>query len=384
MCVVKFSVWPMVSSLCNSRTQLTPPGWAGGAAEAAGQDGSRRAMHHGGVREHAFAGAVDLHRVICWEDRTCSSYQEIQQGQLDLWSRRRKSQMRFAYSRTATGTTSCTWKCCSSPMAWQWTSRERCRPPGAQAATRYLTEKFQMWPRIAKSGAWGRQHQPDILKDITKSVRSLKEIKSGVLTGVPGGAAPGERAGHALWGPCNAAQGVICHTDHSHCPPVCRAPTASPGSCTRCQEQLFSGIHGVRWRRSRAASSSSPRWPAPPYLSWRPVSVLWPHRRPENPQGWAASPSWGFVWPLSVRPKGVFADTSTLGRVRWRHANAEAWRKASPLHSFLDNSWSRTCSAMIARSIQPGFLKIPRERRARGRAAPPMGFRGTLGPTCQS
>lgn len=55
-----------------------------------------------------------------------------------------------------------------------------------------------MWPRIVKSGAWGRQHQPDILKNITKSVRSLKEIKSGVLTGVPGGAAPGERVGHAL------------------------------------------------------------------------------------------------------------------------------------------------------------------------------------------
>ena len=31
----------------------------------------------------------------------------------------------------------------------------------------------------------------------------------------------------------------------------------------RCQEQLFSGIHAIRWYRSGAASSSSPRWPAP-------------------------------------------------------------------------------------------------------------------------
>ena len=228
------------------------------------------------------------------------------------------------------------------------------------------------WPRIAKCGAWGRRHQPDLLKDITTSVR------------------PSRRSCMACWlvsrealrqedardlrfevldvTPPKGATQITARL----VPTLLRVPTASPGSWS----PVFYGdpVSGatVQWHpcfplvQKRGRIFQQPQVACTPYLSWRPVSILWPHRQPEVPQRWVASPSRGFVWPLSVQPKGVFADTSAPARSRRGRASAEAWRKAWPLHNFQDNSWRGTCSGMIARSVQPGFLKISRERREAG------------------
>lgn len=119
-----------------------------------------------------------------------------------------------------------------------------------------------------------------------------------------------------------------------HCPLWCRVyarvPTASPGSWspahfveTWCQEQLFRGIHGIRWYRSGPHLPAAPGGSAP-HICREGVSALWPHRRPEVPQRWAPRPSRGLCDHFQSGPKEVFADTSAPARSRLRRANTEA------------------------------------------------------------